>query len=206
LNSSEFKPLRAAGEASRRAGGQTMDPKMRSVAPSAPLAPRPLARLLLARLLLSRLLLARVLLARVPLSRLPLSRVPRTFAPTALRALRSLAARRRPVPVDSRVGPRLRVAGGWPRFELRFGADVFPLLDVSEEGFQIALDDGATAPERARASVRRDGVERQNGIARRVWTGPLSAGYRFETGASLGPEALFAGPRSVERLRRRLHL
>ncbi len=131
---------------------------------------------------------------------------PMAFAPNILRAIHPKALRRHRARIESRESQRLRVAGGWPCFDIELGGELFPLIDVSEDGFCLAVADGAIPADRARAVVRRNGEARQSGVARRVWTGARTVGYRFERVADDEAEPWLARRPDAERLRRRLRL
>lgn len=136
----------------------------------------------------------------------PASCTPMAFAPAMARAFSPGRKRLLRKESDCRACARLRVAGGWPQYEAVLGETVFPLVDISEEGFCVVRDGAAIVPDRAFAHIRRNGEIKQRGVARRVWTGPQTVGYRFEHEAERDHEPGGVSGRRIATIRRRLGL
>ena len=85
---------------------------------------------------------------------------------------------------DWRREERRRISTVWPAVEARIGDARGQVLDLSESGFCLAIDE-KHAPERELVTIAQGDEVLAKGFALRVWRGGSRVGYNFATGLSV---------------------
>lgn len=91
-----------------------------------------------------------------------------------------------PQAMDFRREGRSRVATAWPPVEAKLGRAHAQVLDVSDHGFCVAMDE-AQAPEHAVVEIMQGDKLIRKTYALRVWRRRTRVGYSFADGLSLDP-------------------
>ncbi|MEL6977185.1 MAG: hypothetical protein AAGM38_00705 [Pseudomonadota bacterium] len=91
-----------------------------------------------------------------------------------------------PRAMDFRRSERNRVATAWPPVEARIGKANAQVLDISENGFCVAMED-KNAPEQTIVEINQGDALIRKTYALRVWRTKTRVGYSFADGVTIDP-------------------